>query len=112
MLDDWRDNMELKPCPFCKQQLKFFGHIVVDGKVEENYRHPQTEGMRCPLNALVFIGVDWQNRPIEQDLANVIDCALDYIASISVYGMTKKASAALDKLNQSLTKVNIERTES
>lgn len=73
---------ELKPCPFCNLSLLPFGHEVRDGKVVETYKHPEDTplGERyCPLSMLVFSVIEWNTRPIEDELQEKLDYAVSFI---------------------------------
>jgi hypothetical protein len=66
---------ELKACPFCGQELTYFGRDRWYGEVGDCYKHPQSETIKCPISSLIFPKDLWNTRPIESALQSALTTA-------------------------------------
>lgn len=66
---------ELKACPFCGQELTYFGRDRWYGEVGDCYKHPQSETIKCPISSLIFPKDLWNTRPLESALQSALNTA-------------------------------------
>jgi hypothetical protein len=102
---------KLSKCPFCGQELTYFGRDRWYGEVGDCYKHPQSETIKCPISSLIFPKDLWNTRPLESALQSALTTAqeenkryrdvLEWIANSNTNGYTTsdcvyKARSALN----------------
>ena len=66
---------KLSKCPFCGQELTYFGRDSWYGEVGDCYKHPQSETIKCPISSLIFPKDLWNTRPLESALQSALTTA-------------------------------------